>query len=152
MLQDKKPFSFRQSYPHFFLCWSLAPTWASLEILGFQRRFYFLFKKCNVIFTTVFLYRPTEYTGRGIVSILKIFIVSRSNEALKMEVGKIIIYFYYLFFTVVHSQVVFHSCRPFVANAKFSTGLVGVEVTSVFITWNENNRRNYVHNTPRKQP
>ena len=38
---------------------------------------------------------------------------------------------FYLFSTVVPSNIcVFLSCRPFVINTTFSTGLVGVEVTS----------------------
>jgi hypothetical protein len=48
--------------------------------------------------------------------------------------GKIsvrIIYYLYLFFTDVPSNTfVFISCRPFVVNTTFSTGLVGVEVSS----------------------
>ena len=40
--------------------------------------------------------------------------------------------FYLFFFTVVPSNsCVFLSCRPFVVNTTFSTGLVGVEVCSV---------------------
>ena len=38
---------------------------------------------------------------------------------------------FYLFFTVVPSNVVFLSCRPFVMNMTSSTGLVGVEVSFV---------------------
>ena len=39
---------------------------------------------------------------------------------------------FYLFFTVVPPNTcVFLSCRPFVVNTTFSTGLVGVEVSSV---------------------
>ena len=39
---------------------------------------------------------------------------------------------FYLFFTVVpFNTCVFLSCRPFVVNTTFSTGLVGVEVSSV---------------------
>ena len=43
-----------------------------------------------------------------------------------------LIYYFTYFFTVVPSNsCVFLSCRPFVVNTTFSTGLVGVEVTSV---------------------
>ena len=43
----------------------------------------------------------------------------------------------YLFFTVVPSNTfVFLSYRPFVVNTTFSTGIVGVEVSSV--SWHEN--------------
>ena len=39
---------------------------------------------------------------------------------------------FYLFFTVIPSNsCVFLSCRPFVVNTSFTTGLVGVEVSSV---------------------
>ena len=39
---------------------------------------------------------------------------------------------FYLFFTVVPSNTcVFLSCRPFVVNTTFLTGLVGVKVSSV---------------------
>ena len=42
---------------------------------------------------------------------------------------------FYILFTVVPSNIcVFLSCRPFVINTTFPTGLVGVEVTSVSIS------------------
>ena len=41
---------------------------------------------------------------------------------------------FYLFFTVVPSNIcVFLSCRPFIVNTTFSTGLVGFEVSSTTV-------------------
>ena len=43
-----------------------------------------------------------------------------------------LIYYSTYFFTIVPSNIfLFLSCRPFVFNTTFSTGLVGVEVSSV---------------------
>ena len=43
-----------------------------------------------------------------------------------------IVYYFTYFSTVVPFNIcVFLSCRPFIVNTTFSTGLVGVEVTSV---------------------
>ena len=54
------------------------------------------------------------------------YLISRRNWSV------IINLLFYLFFTVVPSNTsVFLSCRPFVVNRTFSTGLVGVDVSSV---------------------
>ena len=58
-------------------------------------------------------------------SILRYFYVSCTD-------GKISVIVLPLIFTVVPSNIcMFLYCRPFVVNTTFSTGLVGIEVTSV---------------------
>ena len=59
-------------------------------------------------------------------------VIEHYNTNISKYHGIRIILLSYLFFTVVPSNTcVFLSCRPFVVNTTFSTGLVGVEVSSV---------------------
>ena len=72
------------------------------------------------------------YTIRN--SVIKISAGGRNSTRLIGILLSIIINLLFsLYFTVVPSNTcVFLSCKPFVVNTTFSTGLVGVEVSSVY--------------------
>ena len=65
--------------------------------------------------------------GSIIMNTIKYY-VTCTNGKISVKINLL----FYLFFNVVPSNIcVFHSCRPFIVNTTFLTGLVGVEVSSV---------------------